>query len=348
MLSSPRIALDAFGGDNCPSTELEAAVAAARTGLRVILVGNAPDLEPRLAALAGPDNLPIEIHHAPGRIAMDDSPSKAVRGKPTASMPVCFDLVKSGRADAVVSAGNSGAMLACGLFKYGRVEGVDRPAITVPFPTLKQKYTWLLDMGANVECRALNLVQFAVMGSVYAKVNGGGTRPIVALLSNGTEPGKGTELTRAAHRVLLNHPSPDFEYRGYIEGNSVFEGIADVIVTDGYVGNVALKIVEGTTAAFTTFLRRAITQRHLTQVGALMMKPAFAMVKEMLDPDSYGGAPLLGIDGVAIICHGGSSAIALANGIRVAASFVDRGLTPGMTEAVAGNKALFAAAKELS
>ncbi|TPV92336.1 MAG: phosphate acyltransferase PlsX [Myxococcales bacterium FL481] len=347
MLSSPRIALDAFGGDNCPATELEAAVAAARTGLRVLLVGDAAELEPRLATLAGQDNLPIEVHHAPDRISMSDSPSKAVRGKPTASMPVCFDLVKSGRADAVVSAGNSGAMLACGLFKYGRVEGVDRPAITVPFPTLKQKYTWLLDMGANVDCRALNLVQFAVMGSVYARVNGSKSRPIVALLSNGTEPGKGTELTRAAHRILSAHPSVDFEYAGYIEGNNVFDGAADVIVTDGYSGNVALKIVEGTTTAFTTFLRRAIKERHLTQVGALMMKPAFAMVKELLDSDSYGGAPLLGIDGVAIICHGGSSSMALANGIRVAASFVDQGLTPGLTEAIARNQRLFAAAKEL-
>lgn len=347
MLSSPRIALDAFGGDECPTIELEAAVLAARTGQRVLLVGDAALLEPRLATLVGHDSLPIEIHHAPDRISMSDSPSKAVRGKPTASMPVCYDLVKSGRADAVVSAGNSGAMLACGLFKYGRVEGVDRPAITVPFPTLKQKYTWLLDMGANVDCRPLNLVQFAVMGSVYAKVNGSDSRPRVAVLSNGTEPGKGTELTRAAHKVLSTHPSPDFEYAGYIEGNHVFDGLVDVIVTDGYSGNVALKLVEGTTAAFTTFLRRAIKERHLTQVGALMMKPAFAMVKELLDPDSYGGAPLLGVDGVAIICHGGSSPMALANGIRVAASFVDRGLTPGMTDAIARNKTMFAAARDL-
>ncbi|MEE9382179.1 MAG: phosphate acyltransferase PlsX [Nannocystaceae bacterium] len=348
MLSSPRIALDAFGGDRCPAVEVDAAVAAARAGVRVTLVGDEPPLADALASLTCGENLPIEICHAPHRISMSDSPSKAVRGKPLASMPVSFDLVKSGGADAVVSAGNSGAMLACGLFKYKRVKGVDRPAITVPFPTLQGGYTWLLDMGANVDCKVLNLVQFAVMGSVYARVNGKGTRPTVALLSNGTEAGKGTDLTRAAHRMLSEHTSPDFEYRGYLEGNHVFDGNVDVIVTDGYTGNVALKIVEGTAVAFSTFLRRAVKERHLTQVGALMMKPAFSAVKELLDSDSYGGAPLLGVDGVAVICHGGSSAIGLANGIRLAASFVELGLTPGMTDAITRHASLFAAAKELA
>jgi glycerol-3-phosphate acyltransferase PlsX len=257
---------------------------------------------------------------------------------------VCFDLVMSGEADAMVSAGNSGAMLACGLFKYGRIKGVDRPALATTFPTL-DGLCCLLDVGANVECKPLNLVQFAVMGALFARVNMGLHRPRVAILANGTEEGKGTDLTRAADRALRAVESADFEYLSYLEPKHVWEGRADVVVTDGFTGNIVLKLAEGTVHAFGDFLRRAIDERGMSRVGALMMKPAFTSVKQVLDPDKYGGAPLLGVKGVAIVSHGASSAVALANGVRLAARYVAEGLTPGMTEAVGRHARLFDAAR---
>lgn len=343
----PRIALDAFGGDFCPRNEVEGAIEAARGGIEVVLVGDRQALAALLGQYAGTDDLPIELHHAAETITMHDSPSKAVRGKADASMPVCFDLVKSGSVDALVSAGNSGAMLACGLFKYGRIKGVDRPAIMTTVPTAKDMCC-MLDMGANVECRALNLVQFAVMGATYARIKQGKAIPTVGVLSNGTEDSKGTELTRAAHRLLGERRSPDFTYTGYVEGKGVFQGDVDVVVTDGFTGNIALKIAEGAITVFGTFLKRAIEESTLSKLGALMMKPAFADVKRLLDPDSYGGAPLLGVNGVAIICHGGSSSHAIANAIAMAAGFVDQGLTPGLIDAIARNRELLDAAREES
>lgn len=278
---------------------------------------------------------------------MDDKPAQAIRQKADASMPVCFDLVKRGEADAMVSAGNSGAMLACGLFKYGRIKGIERPALATSFPTLHGQCC-LVDVGANAECKTVHLVQFAAMGSLYARVKLGFLRPRVAVLSNGTEEGKGTELTRSVHRVLRAHESPDFEYLGYLEPKHLWAGRADVVVTDGFTGNIVLKLAEGTVSAFGDFLRRAIDERGVSKVGALMMKPAFASVKAVLDPDQYGGAPLLGVKGVAIVCHGGSSSAALLSGIRLGAKFVDEGLAPGMVEVVARNEAMFDAAREES
>lgn len=334
-----------------------AAVDAARDGIAVALVGATAELRSRIDArieqleaerrpsdppLALP--LPIEVVDAPDRITMDDSPARAVRNKPTASMPRAYDLVRSGDAQAVVSAGNSGAMLACGLFKFGRIRGLDRPAIVSSFPT-QDGFCCMLDMGANVECRPLNLVQFAVLGAVYDQHAHGRARPRVGILSNGTELGKGTELTREADAVLRANESPDFEYIGYVEGKHVWRGDADVVVTDGFTGNVALKFSEGAAEAFARFLRRAIEDRGMAKIGAALMRKAFADVRSQIDPDTYGGAPLLGVKGVSIICHGGSSAKALANGIRVAAGFVEGGLTPGMADALTRNKGLFAAAR---
>lgn len=311
----------------------------------MLLVGPRDRLEPVLGERLGDEKLPISIHHTDEVITMDDKPAQAFRQKPGASMPVCFDLVKQGDAGAMVSAGNSGAMLACGLFKYGRIKGLDRPAISTTFPTLHGQCC-LLDVGANPECKPVNLAQFAVMGSLYSRVNMGLVRPRVAVLSNGTEEGKGTELTRSADRALRGVESADFEYIGYLEPKHIWQGKADVIVTDGFTGNIVLKLAEGTVSAFGSFLRRAIEERGVSKVGALMLKPAFASVKYILDPDRYGGAPLLGVKGVAVICHGASSVHALASGIRLARRFVEEGLTPGMTEAVARNESLFEAARE--
>ena len=349
---STTIALDAFGGDNCPAVEVDAAVAAAREGIAVILVGDRDRLAAELArhdlhdldASGAVRGLPLRVHHASEVITMDDTPSKVVRSKTDASMPVCFDLVKKGAAQAVVSAGNSGAMLACGLLKFGRLKGIERPAIVSSVPRQRGQCV-LLDMGANVECKPINLVQFAVMGAIFARTSHGVARPRVGLLSNGTEEGKGTELTRAAHRALGAHPSADFSYAGYVEGKDLFKDRVDVIITDGFTGNITLKVLEATAVAFVEQLRAAVAERTLSKVGALLMRPTFARFKQRLDPDNYGGAPLLGVEGVTIISHGGASPRALLNAVRLAGQYSARDLTPALRVAAQAHKDLFAAAK---
>jgi glycerol-3-phosphate acyltransferase PlsX len=342
-----KIALDAFGGDHCPFVEVEAAVLAARAGQEVILVGDRARLVPQLALFGitrydGEDG--ITVHHASDVITMDDTPSKVVRSKPDASMLVCFDLVRRGEAAAVVSAGNSGAMLACGLFRFGRLKGIDRPAIVSSFPRPSGRPCVLIDMGANVDCKPINLVQFAVMGAIFARTVHGVT-PRVGVLSNGSEEGKGTELTRAVHRLLGAHPSPAFSFHGYVEGKDFFKDKVDVIVTDGFTGNVALKVLEGTAGGIVQFFRAAVMKTARTRLGGLILRPAFRALGEQLDPDSYGGAPLLGVGGVAIICHGGAGPKALAAGIRIAADYAARDLTPALRAAIDEHRELFAAAK---
>lgn len=347
MAATRKIALDAFGGDHCPFVEVEAAVLAARAGQEVILVGDRARLIPQLALLGitrhdGEDG--ITVRHASEVITMEDTPSKVVRSKPDASMLVCFDLVRRGEAAAVVSAGNSGAMLASGLFRFGRLKGIDRPAIISSFPRPRGGPCVLIDMGANVECKPINLVQFAVMGAIFARTVHG-VAPRVGVLSNGSEEGKGTELTRAAHRLLAAHPSPAFSFHGYVEGKDFFKDTVDVIVTDGFTGNVALKVMEGTAGGLIGFLRAAVMETARTRLGGLILRPAFRALGEKLDPDTYGGAPLLGVDGVAIICHGGAGPKALARGIRIAADYAARDLTPALRAAIGDHRELFAAAK---
>ncbi len=340
------IAVDAFGGDRCPQTEVAAAVQAAREGLGILLVGDEVRVRAELDKVGAPTTSTLEIVHAPDIITMEDSPSKAIRQKTEASMPVCFDLVKQGRAQAVVSAGNSGAMLACGLFKYRRLKGVDRPAIVTSFPNAKDAVV-LLDMGANVDCKPINLVQFAVMGAVYASVYHRKSKPVVGVLSNGSEDGKGSELTRVVHNVLKQGEPQGFEYAGYIEGKDIFRGEIDVVVTDGFTGNIVLKTAEGTASAVAGFLREAIDEAPVvSKVGALLMKPAFAALKRRIDPDTYGGAPLLGVNGIAMICHGSASERAILNGIRGAHRFAREGLTPGLIDALSLNRDLATAARE--
>lgn len=343
-MSSTVIALDAFGGDHCPHAEVDGAVAAARTGVSVLLVG---DREPIVAALrnhADHASLPIAIHHAPSRITMEDHPGKAVRAKPDASMPTCFDLVRKGEAGAVISAGNSGAMLACGLFKYRRIRGVDRPAIVTSLPN-RDGFTAVLDVGANVDCKPVNFVQFAVMGAAYARFKTGRPRPRVGVLSNGSEDGKGTELTRAVHELLSASQSPDFLYAGYAEGEGFFDGHFDVIVTDGFTGNVALKVAEATGRLIAHWLRTTVTADLRSKLGALLLRPAFASLRENMNPDTYGAAPLLGVDGPAWICHGGASPLAIANALRLAARSVDEKLVDAIAESLGRNAEFVAAAK---
>ena len=346
-MNLPRIALDAFGSDNCPGPELDAAFAAAETGTHVLLVGDRELLEkPVNDRLAG-RRLPLELVHASQRIGMSDSPGRAVRAKPDASMPVAFDLVRAGTADAVVSAGHSGAMLACGLFKFGRIKGVDRPAIVSSFPAVSGRCC-MLDMGANVECRPLNFLQFAVMGAFFAKQHLRIERPRIGVLSNGSESSKGTELTRTAHEMLQAYRFQDVDYIGYVEGKDMFNNTADVVVTDGFTGNIALKVAEGTLHAFSSILRREVESSLTAKLGGLLMRPVFRAVKEHMDPDFQGGAALLGVRGNAFVCHGASSAQALLNAVRLAARTVHLDFAPRLQEELAQHEPLFAAARKPS
>jgi glycerol-3-phosphate acyltransferase PlsX len=344
-LAAARIALDAFGGDHCPRAEVQGAIEAARQGVNVVLVGDERAIEAELATVPDRGSLPLTIKHAPDRITMEDHPGRAIRAKPDASMPVCFDLVKKGEADAAMSAGNSGAMMACGLFKYRRLKGVDRPAIVTSMPN-KNGYTALLDVGANVDCRPVNFVQWAVMGAVFARFRHGKVLPRVAVLSNGTEDGKGTELTRTVHGLLSEHESPDFVYAGYAEGSGLFSGEIDVLVTDGFTGNVALKVAEATGRLVGGWLRSAITASAIGKLGALLMRSSLRQLRDNMNPDSYGAAPLLGVDGLAFICHGGASPFAIATALQLAARSVDEALTPAVAEALARNGDLVQRAKD--
>ena len=340
----PRIAVDAFGGDQCPRPEVEGALVAAREGgARVVLVGDREPLEGMMRQLGASADLPVTIHHAPDVITMEDTPSRAVRQKKEASMPVAFDLVTGGEADAVVSAGNSGASLACGLFKFRRIKGVDRPAICTRLPN-EVGYFQLLDAGANIDCRPINFVQFAVLGAVYQAIQTGKARPRVAVLSNGSEEGKGTELTRAADRLLRAHPSPAYEYVGYVEGG-MFRDDADVVVTDGWSGNIALKVAEAAGALVGTVLKQMVEQSLRIKLGGALMQPAFQRIREISHPDYYGGAPLLGVRELAIICHGSSSARTIATAIHQAAGLYSQELTPALSSALAEHEEMFAAAR---
>jgi glycerol-3-phosphate acyltransferase PlsX len=330
-----------MGTDLAPAAELAGVVAAVRErGQPVILCGDATRLAGELKRL-GASSLPIEIRHASQVVTMHDAPSSVVRRKTDASMRVCFDLVKKGEASAVVSAGNSGAMLACGLFVLKRLPGIERPAIVTTFPTPAGPCA-LLDMGANVDCKPVTLAQFAVLGTVYSRLLHGKARPRVGLLSNGSEEHKGTELTRGAHHLLERAAAlgADFEYAGYIEGRDIFGG-ADVVLTDGFTGNVVLKTVEGTAEAIFALLKREVAASRLAQAGALLMRPAFRGLKRLMDYTEYGGAPLLGVDGVAMVCHGSSNAKAIKNAIFAAGRFVDLGLRPRLSEAIAQHRGLW-------
>lgn len=342
------VAVDAMGGDHAPGPEVEGAVAAVRERIaRVVLVGDEARLREELGRHGAGALEGLTIRHASEVIRMEDHPAVAAKGKKDSSMRVAFDLAKEGAVDAVVSAGNSGAVLACGLFVMRRLPGVERPGIVTTFPTVDGVCA-LIDMGANVECRPETLAQFAVLGSVYARLRHGKSRPRVGLLSNGSEAIKGTELTRGAHKLLSAAHEKDFEFVGYVEGRDIFGGNVDVVVTDGFTGNVVLKTSEGAAAAITAILRREILATTLGKLGALLLRPTFKRLRRVLDVDEHGGAPLVGIDGVAILTHGAASARAIQNGIRVAASFVESGLTQAIAAAIARHAPLWEEAARAS
>lgn len=312
-----RIAVDAMGGDNAPSVVVEGAVQACRElGADVILVGDETRIRGELVRLGAADQKGITIRHTTQVVDMDENPGHAIRKKKDASIRVIFDLVKSGEADAAMSAGNSGAMLAAAVFVLGRLPGVERPAVVAFLPTLHGKIA-LLDAGANVDVKPLHLVQFGLLGEVYCRRVMGIARPRVGVLSNGEEASKGTTLTRCVADALAHTPHMDF--RGYAEGKDLFSGAFDVVVTDGFTGNVVLKTAEGTAWAFRQFLKHSIERSAMAKMGALLMKPVFDQVRKKLDYAEYGGAPLVGCEGTAILAHGRSDARAIRNAIRAAA-----------------------------
>jgi glycerol-3-phosphate acyltransferase PlsX len=325
-----------MGGDNAPAVEVEGAVLACRQfGIPVTLVGDRSRLEAELAkhSVGGLD---IDIFHASEVIGMHDSASDAVRKKRNSSVRLAFDLVKDGKACAAISAGNSGATMAAGMFVLKRISGIERPAIASIFPTLKGK-TLVLDVGGNVDCKPIHLAQFAIMGEVYARYAMGIPNPRVGLLSNGEEDSKGNELTRETNALLRN---TSINYSGYIEGRDIFKGTIDVVVCDGFVGNVVLKLSEGLSDAAGKMLKEEILKSWVSKLGYLFVRGAFSRFKKIVDYAEYGGAPLLGINGVGMICHGGSNVKAIKNAVRFAHEYAKSGVTEHVAEKLSENFAI--------
>jgi glycerol-3-phosphate acyltransferase PlsX len=324
----PKIAVDAMGGDHAPQTVIEGALLAARElGAELVLVGARDAIEDELRKHSSPAQ--FEIVEAPQVVAMHESPSAALRKK-NSSMAIAFEMMRRGDADAVVSAGNSGAMMAIGMFVMGTLVHVDRPAILVVVPSLA-KGTVIVDAGANVDCKPRQLVQFGFMGSIYAEQVLGIAQPRVGVLSNGEEQSKGNDLTRAASEQLAETA---LNYIGYVEGRDIFNGKVDVIVCDGFTGNIALKSMEGVASFAGEVLKSAFRKNMASKLGYLLSRNSLSQAYRRLDYAEYGGAPLIGLDGVAIVAHGGSNARAIKNAIRAARSAVDHEVNRHIAEAL--------------
>jgi phosphate acyltransferase len=315
------IAVDAMGGDDAPKAEVEGAVRAARSlGVRVILVGKQDIVRAELNRHEDIGGLPIEVQHASEQITMDDSAAKAVRNKRDSSIRVAARLVRDGIADGMISAGNTGAVMATVKLVQGMLPGVDRPAMAAAFPTLRGTPVIVVDVGANVDCSPRMLAQFAVMGDIYSRVIFHTYRPRVGLLSIGEEEHKGNELTRAATPLLKALP---IHFIGNVEGRDIYAGETDVIVCDGFIGNVALKVSEGLVEMVYKMLRESLEATITRKIGSLLARTAFKEFKKRVDYSEYGGAPLLGVKGVCIVTHGRPNANAIKNAIRVAAEFAE-------------------------
>ena len=313
------IAVDALGSDTAPLPEVEGAIQAAQAGHAEVLLVGPEDVLHRELTKRGAKDLKIEVVHASEAVTMEDEAAKAFRRKRDSSIRVAARLVRDGKADGLISAGNTGAVMTTAKILLGTLEGVDRPALAQVFPSSQNgKASVLLDVGANVDCKTLHLEQFAVMGEIYYRVIFGADRPRVGLLSNGSESHKGNEVTREA-LGRLNELNLNFV--GNVEGRDLFNGRVDVIVADGFIGNVVLKVSEGIVDTFSSLLKEALSSTLSSKLGYLLSRKAFDRMKKRLDYSEYGGAPLLGVKGVCIICHGGSNANAIKNAIRVAAEF---------------------------
>ncbi|MFC1538540.1 phosphate acyltransferase PlsX [Candidatus Latescibacterota bacterium] len=326
-----QIAVDAMGGDNFPQVQIEGSLEALVScdDVEVTLVGDKNIVEKSLKKIVNSENSSglksgssalerIKIVHADEVIGMSESPARAIRSKKNSSLVIANKLCRSNEIEAVISAGNTGAAMASSLLYMGRLTGVSRPAIMALFPS-KKNLVAVLDLGANSECKPENLYQFGVMGSLYTTHILGYENPRVGLLSIGEERSKGNELTESAYSLLENS---ELNFIGNIEGRDIFEGIADVVVCDGFVGNVLLKFGESAFGFVAHSLHKKVSKHILWKIGAILLKPAFYKVKEEMSVEEYGGAPLLGVNGVSIICHGNSSPKAIKNAIKVARRLV--------------------------
>ena len=317
------IAIDAFGSDNAPFPEVEGAIIAIKEGLcdKIYLVGKQDILTKQLEKYYYPKDK-IEIVHASEVITMSDSPAKVVREKKDSSLVKAIQLHREGTAQAVVSAGNTGAMMAASLFGYGRIKNVLRPAIATTFPTQSHPEI-ILDVGANVECNPENLVQYAILGSLYFKFFFEADNPRVALLNIGEEESKGNELVKKTYVKLKENK--DINFVGNIEGKDLLKGIVDVVVCDGFVGNVMLKTVEGAAYSIMSILKSEMKKDWIAKLGALLSFPAYAYLKKKLDHSEYGGALLVGLNGISVVSHGRSNAKAIKNAVGLAAHLARSG-----------------------
>ena len=339
-----RIAIDAMGGDFAPREIVRGAVEAHRAWpeLELLLLGDEAAVRRELAANKAAESATLRIVPTTQTIAMDEHPAQAVRAKRDSSIVRGMRMLRAKEADAFLSAGSTGAMVAGALLFTGRVRGVKRPAIATVLPSRDGKPYLLLDMGATVDCTPQELEQFAVMGSVYSQVILGRDKPSVGLLSIGTEPEKGDAKTKAAHELLARNPL--IRFQGNVEGHDLFKGEMDVCVADGFVGNVVLKTIESEARAISSILKRVLTANPLRMLAALLLARGLRGLKRMMDTDVYGGAPLLGIDGTVIITHGAASHKAIFHAIRVSAECVRKEVVGKINERLAELGRLNAAA----
>ena len=327
-----RIAIDAMGGDDGPGTIIDGALVAARhLQIGLLLVGDRNAIERELSRHPGATALDLEILHTSESVSMNEPATAALRRKPRASIRLAAEAVRAGNASALFSAGHTGASVMAAIGEFGRLPGVDRPALATIIPTRRQPAV-LLDSGATVECRPQHLVQFAIMGVAYARVALDCRAPRVGLLSVGEEESKGNDLTREAHQLLKTAP---IDFVGNVEGRHVYAGDVDVIVCDGFTGNVTLKISEGLVDTVQTLLHEELSSTFGTRVGYLLSRQAFRRFRRRVDSSEYGGAPLVGLNGLCIVGHGRSSAKAVRNGVAMAARFVSQGLIEQLARQVA-------------
>jgi len=340
VADAPRIAIDAMGGDEGLAVML-AGVALARRqwpGLTFDLVGDESAIN---AALDNHPNLRAasEIIHAPEVIEGSERAGQAIRRAKTTSMGLAIDAVKQGRAGAAVSSGNTGALMAMAKLALRTMPGIDRPALAALLPSLGEKDFVMLDLGANTECETRNLVEFAIMGAAYSRIALGIERPRVTLLNIGTEDQKGTEEIRDAATLLREADHLHMAFEGFIEGDKMARGLTDVVVCDGFSGNIALKTIEGTARFVTDLLRRAFSSSIRSKVGFLISRPATELLRHHLDPDNHNGAVFLGLNGVVVKSHGSASPKGVANAVGVAAKLVDANITQRITDDLAVIKA---------
>ncbi len=330
-----KIAVDVMGSDLGPEPIIKGGILAAKEGIEIILVGKRDIIE-EILKKNNVDNLPIFVENAPEVVTMEDSPSKVIKSKPKSSMSIGLRLVKENKAKAFISAGNTGAVLAYSIFILKRLKNILRPAIAATFPS-KNGYVTLLDVGGNVNCKPEHLVQFAIMGDVFAKLELGINKPRICLLSNGEEESKGIEQLKKAHFALQKS---SLNYIGFKEGRDIFEGNADVFVCDGFVGNICLKLTEGFGKTLLEILKKETSSSISKKIGGLFLKKIFLDLKKKLDYREYGAAPLIGVRGIVMISHGTSDDYAIYNAIKKAKTLVDKKFNEKLSEEIEKNKDL--------